>query len=63
MDDKKTSEKVEISGYELDLDEVVRHYVSGMEFDDDKKSKVDESTVRYYVDPVSRKVLLYATLN
>ena len=55
--------RVPISGYELDLDTIVEAYVQGMVFPDGEDSKVvDMDTVKYYIDVMSKKVLLYANI-
>ncbi len=54
------SKGVNITGYEIDLDEIVENYAKGMVFTDaDENKVVDMDTLRYYVDASAKKVLLY----
>ena len=61
MPDEKKQDH--LSGYELDLDIVIESYAQGMIFNDEVgggKKVLDMGTLKYYVDPVAKKVLLYA---
>ena len=51
-----------LTGYQIDLDEIVKKYVEGMIFNGDERKKPNPDDFFYYLDPVAKKVLLYMEL-